>query len=113
MQDVLVPAKLLLNGTTITQEQYDAPFEYFHIELDQHDVILAEGALTETYLDLGNRHMFSGPGVVQILPRNLTRDWSDCCYSPAYSGPVYDDVYRKLQQRAAKLGFQTEQRIAS
>ena len=37
VDDVLIPAKLLINETTITQEAFWQPFEYFHIELDRHD----------------------------------------------------------------------------
>jgi hypothetical protein len=32
--------------------------EYIHIELAEHDVIWAEGTLSETYLDDDNRGMF-------------------------------------------------------
>jgi hypothetical protein len=31
---------------------------YLHLELDRHDVIRAEGAWSETYIDCGNRQMF-------------------------------------------------------
>ena len=43
---VLVPAELLINGTTITRyaaREYDE-LEFFHIKLETHDVIYAEGA---------------------------------------------------------------------
>jgi hypothetical protein len=47
---VLVPAGCLINGTTITL--YEAreldELEYFHIKLEHHDVIHAEGAPCET-----------------------------------------------------------------
>jgi hypothetical protein len=49
---VLVPVCNLINGTTITI--YDASdldkLEYFHIKLQHHDVIYAEGAPCETLL---------------------------------------------------------------
>jgi hypothetical protein len=51
---VLVPAETLLNGTTITRNEtreYDE-LEFFHIKLESHDVIYAEGAPTETLLDV-------------------------------------------------------------
>jgi hypothetical protein len=111
--DALIPAKLLVNGTTIVQEEYEEPFEYFHIELEHHDVLVAEGMLAETYLDLGNRHMFLGPGVAQVLsvkPASLT---GQHCYPPHYNGPVYEGIYRKIQERAVLLGFAREMRIAS
>jgi hypothetical protein len=46
----LIPAKLLVNGVSITQ---DAPTErdiidYYHIVLDRHDVMYAEGAAVES-----------------------------------------------------------------
>ena len=42
---VLVPAEVLINGTTITRyeaREYDE-LEFFHIKLESHDVIYAEG----------------------------------------------------------------------
>ena len=32
---------------------------YFHIELSEHDVLLAEGLTAESYLDTGNRDVFA------------------------------------------------------
>ena len=49
---VLAPAETLINGATITR--YEAhehdELEYFHIKLETHDVIYAEGAPAETLL---------------------------------------------------------------
>ena len=45
---VLVPAKHLRNGDTIFSECMD-DVEYFHILFDQHEIIFAEGAPTESY----------------------------------------------------------------
>ncbi|HET9019037.1 MAG TPA: Hint domain-containing protein [Acetobacteraceae bacterium] len=49
---VLVHAGALVNGTSIVQER-DMPlvFPYYHIELDTHALLLAEGAPAESYLD--------------------------------------------------------------
>ncbi|MFO1102742.1 MAG: Hint domain-containing protein [Methylocystis sp.] len=52
VDDVLVPARDLINGITITRyaaEEFDK-LEYYHIKLDGHDVIYAEGAACETLL---------------------------------------------------------------
>jgi hypothetical protein len=35
---------------------------YFHVELPRHDVVLAEGAAAESYLDTGNRSAFANAG---------------------------------------------------
>jgi hypothetical protein len=52
---VLIPALYLLNGTTI--ERYSADefdeIEYFHLRLDTHDVIFADGAECESLGDGG------------------------------------------------------------
>ena len=55
---VLVPAKALVNGSTIMQERGLERVDYFHVELDSHDVLLAEGAPSESFLDDGNRSQF-------------------------------------------------------
>jgi hypothetical protein len=50
--DLLIPAGSLINGTTISlyaAEEYDE-LEFFHIKLESHDVIYAEGAPCETLL---------------------------------------------------------------
>jgi Hint domain len=51
---VLVPAEMLINGRTI--KRFDAfefdELEFFHIKLESHDVIHAEGALVETLLEV-------------------------------------------------------------
>jgi hypothetical protein len=48
---VLVPAWNLVNGTSVTRDDAEDldVIEYFHIILDQHDVIDAEGALCDTF----------------------------------------------------------------
>ena len=53
----LIPVRLLINGTSIEQLPMDQVV-YFHIELDEHDLLLAEGILAESYLDAGDRANF-------------------------------------------------------
>ena len=55
---VLVPAGCLVNGTTIVRQRGGQAVDYVHVELRRHDVILAEGAPSETFLDDGSRGMF-------------------------------------------------------
>ena len=54
----LVPAECLVNGITINGDVSEGDIHYIHIELDSHDVILAEGAPSETFADDGSRGMF-------------------------------------------------------
>ncbi len=51
---VLVPAEMLINGTTITRyeaREYEE-MEFFHVKLESHDVVYAEGVPTETLLNV-------------------------------------------------------------
>jgi hypothetical protein len=59
VDDALVPIRLLLNGATIVQEINSRQVHYFHIELERHDILFAEGLPAESYLDTGNRRMFT------------------------------------------------------
>jgi Hint domain len=54
---LLIAVGNLINGTTITRHEareYDE-LEFFHIKLERHDVIYAEGAPVETLLDVDER----------------------------------------------------------
>jgi hypothetical protein len=56
---LLVQAGALVNGTTITRAPAPAPrFTYFHVELPDHALILAEGVLAETFVDHVTRRRF-------------------------------------------------------
>jgi hypothetical protein len=58
LDGVLIEAKDLVNGGSIMQAERVEKVDYYHVELDTHDVIIAEGAASETYLDDDNRLMF-------------------------------------------------------
>jgi hypothetical protein len=65
---VLIPIKHLVNDGSIAQVEADE-IEYWHVELDRHDVMLAEGLPVESFLDIGNRAAFSNhDGPVMIHP---------------------------------------------
>jgi hypothetical protein len=64
---LLVPIRHLANGTSIAQEPRSR-VTYWHVELNRHDAILAEGIACETYLDTGNRDAFEGKTTTQLHP---------------------------------------------
>ena len=57
----LIPIEMLVNGTSIAPAVMDDRdvIDYFHIELETHEVIFAEGAPADTLLVTRNREHFS------------------------------------------------------
>ncbi len=107
----LVPAALLVNGASIIREPASGTVRYFHIELDRHDVILAEGAPGETYLDTGNRDQFDNAGTVrQLHPafdsagRALAIWASESAAPILLEGEALVEIHARLAARAALLG---------
>ncbi len=58
LDGALVPARCLVDDATIVQERGLPGVDYVHVELDSHDVILAEGAASESFVDDNSRAMF-------------------------------------------------------
>jgi hypothetical protein len=82
VDDVLVPVRHLLNGTTIVQVAAEV-VTYWHVELDRHDAILAEGLAAESYLDTGNRAAFdNGGAAVQLQPDFAYGVWEALSCAP-------------------------------
>jgi hypothetical protein len=54
-EGVLIPVTQLVNGATIKRERSAKAATYFHLELDRHDILLADGLPCESYFDDGNR----------------------------------------------------------
>ena len=66
----------------------DQAIRYFHIELAAHDVIYAEGAAAETYIDCDNRGMFQNAAEVQeLIPTKERRSGNS---APRSSRPARD-----------------------
>ena len=107
----LIPAKLLLNGMTITQERDARPVHYYHIETEHHAVLLAEGLPTESYLDTGNRAYFTNSGLALVLHPEFhvnagLKCWEeDACAPLAVSEEAVRPVWTTLASRAETLGY--------
>ena len=66
LNGVLIPIKRLINGATIWQVEVTS-VTYWHVELERHDILLAEGLPAESYLDTGNRETFENGGAPIML----------------------------------------------
>ncbi|MCJ2089595.1 Hint domain-containing protein [Methylobacterium sp. E-005] len=67
LDGVLIPAEYLVNGTTIVKADRVESVTYWHIELDSHDVLLAEGAPAESFVDDGGRAIFHNAASYRAL----------------------------------------------
>jgi hypothetical protein len=110
---VLIPVRYLVNGTTIRQEWPDE-VTYWHVELERHEVILADGLPCESYLDTGNRAAFANAGpIIQLHPdfapsaRALELWRTRACARLVLGGPGLEAARRSVLAHARSLGFLT------
>ncbi len=113
VDDVMMPIKVLINGTTVARVPVDT-VTYYHVELPQHDAILAEGLAAESYLDTGDRGQFANGGeVIRLLPDfsgggpGIAALWEAYGFAPlVVCGPVVETVRARLQGRVeeAEIG---------
>lgn len=109
MAGVLIPAKHLVNGSSIAQVPVDRA-TYYHIELSHHNVLLAEGLPTESYLDTGDRANFSNGGnSMRLFPDFSTRScdiallWEAMGCAPlVVVGPELEAVRKRVNALASR-----------
>jgi collagen type I/II/III/V/XI/XXIV/XXVII alpha len=108
-QAVLIPAKRLVNGTTIHQVERST-ITYHHIELTRHAVILSEGLPTESFLDTGEDSAMLLGGDAQPVQAaasaarpeaQLIRD-ALACAPIRIVGPEVERVRGRLGRRGAQ-----------
>jgi hypothetical protein len=107
---MLISARQLVNHATIRYEAHCRSVEYFHVELEHHGILLAEGLTAESYLDTGNRGFFANSGDPLVLHPELatgadyqTREASSCA-SFVWDEENVQPIWQRLADRAAALG---------
>ena len=111
LDGILVPASALVNGATITWEPRPS-IDYHHIECAAHDLVLANGTPSETWLDYGNRYAFDNVdahhNVLPIrspLAEAALADLPDHCVPCIQHGPAVIAIRRTVRTRAVELGY--------
>jgi hypothetical protein len=110
LDGALVPARLLVNGTSIVAETGLAEVTYYHVELEAHDVLLAEGAAAESWLDCDNRAWFENAPVAQLAVAGTLAeagtgwDASRACAPLLHGGDQLAAIRAAIAARATTAG---------
>jgi autotransporter passenger strand-loop-strand repeat protein len=99
LDGMLIPAHALVNGTSIVQATQIEQVEYFHLELDFHDVIVAEGALSESFVDDDSRGMFQNAADHRRLYPDAGRKPAEYCAPIVEDGEELEAVRRRIAGR--------------
>ena len=105
-EGVLIAAKSLVNGMTVVQDRTIRDVEYFHIALDSHDVLFAEGVAAESYDNRNNEQGFDNWLEYRALVGTPSGDPAPI-FPTVWTGEVFEAVDARLCERALKLGFST------
>lgn len=104
---VLLHAGALVNGTSILREAHVPPtWVYYHVELDDHSLILAENTPAETFVDNVERRNFDNWAEHEALYPD-GKPMSELPYPRAKGGrQVPPRIRALLAERAAVIGAQ-------
>ncbi|HWT09088.1 MAG TPA: Hint domain-containing protein [Roseomonas sp.] len=100
----LVPARLLVNGTSIVQEMWCPEVTYWHVELPAHGLLVSEGAVSESYFDDGNRNQFDNYGITTLFKdfesqRGNGQYAANACQPVIQAGPALDRIRARIAAR--------------
>ncbi len=106
----LIPARMLVNGRSIVIDHTISSFTYYHVELEQHGILLSEGLTTESYLDTGNRGNFANSDIPALRPDFAVnaghKNWADHAAAPlAVDRATVEPVWQTLRARAEQMQF--------
>jgi hypothetical protein len=116
---VLICVRQLVNGSTIRRERGWTSVDYYHVELDRHAILLAEGLTAESYLNTGNSAFFENSGTPMVLHPNLPNDTkhptreTDSCAPFVSDGARARPVWHGLAERADVIGRAAPVRVTT
>lgn len=94
LNDVLIPVEFLVNHRSILWNDNAREVTVYHLELDEHAVLFANGAEAESYRDDGNRWLF----------QNANDGWGQPAKPPCApvltGGAVVDAIWQAILDRS-------------
>ncbi|MFT8327101.1 Hint domain-containing protein [Gluconobacter oxydans] len=107
-----VPTRMLVNGRSVFYDRSISVYDYFHIETENHSVIMADGMLTESYLDTGNRRSFTQHGEVASLGGRQKSWEQDAAAALTVDRATVEPMFRQIADRAIAAGLESHEAAA-
>lgn len=101
----LVAIRTMVNGASIRYETDLEHYAYYHIEMERHEIILANGVRTESYADVAAKKDTSGRSAILRTPELV----APLETRAAFLEPLHD----RLSRRAESLGIERRERVAA
>jgi hypothetical protein len=100
VQGALVPAGLLTNGVSILTDESAASVSYYHLEFDAHQLVFAEGAPAESFVDDDSRAMFDNAPEYALLYPDAEKKEARFCAPRVEDGEALEAVRSHLAELA-------------
>ncbi|MBS1102806.1 Hint domain-containing protein [Gluconobacter sp. Dm-62] len=104
LENSFVPVRMLVNGMTIAYDHSITSYDYYHVETEQHSVLVANGALSESFMDVGHR----SDALIQDsqVARLHALSWEQDAAVPLITDRSHvEPLFAALALRAKMLGY--------
>ncbi|GAJ29207.1 Hint domain-containing protein [Acidomonas methanolica] len=105
-----IPVRMLVNGRSVFYDKTIRSYDYYHVETERHSVIMADGVLSESYLDTGNHRAFrrqEGNVISFLNSRNLT--WDDAAAPLGVAQDFAEPLHQRIAARAEAAGLERQE----
>ncbi|MCX8667612.1 Hint domain-containing protein [Acetobacteraceae bacterium B3987] len=104
-----VPARMLVNGTSIRYDHSQVEYDYYHVQTAPHSIIWANDVLTESWLDTDEEQLYkpesSSEDVLSLADRQQL-NWNEHAAAPLdVSQAFVKPLHERLAARAVELGI--------
>ncbi|WP_196424081.1 Hint domain-containing protein [Commensalibacter melissae] len=105
----LIPVRMLVNGRSIVIDKSRDKFQIYHVETEQHSILLSENLMTESYLNTDDKYLFDNDIVNFGLEFNEHaghKSWENDAAAPlTVSRGKVEPIWNRLDRRATQLGY--------
>lgn len=104
-----VPARMLINGTSIRYDHSQVEYDYYHVKTEPHAVIWANNTLTESWLDTDLQDVYKPENAEDTTLRLVDHEqlnWNEHAAAPLdVTQDFVKPLHERFAERAAELGL--------